>query len=390
MTCPAGAITSFPLGISIIPSQSQYEAVKDTALAGMVVQWSTKTTAPTFSNTNTTGGILNEGDSTTLRFKGVGYPLSRAQICAQTHSGWILPVGGNNKEDLILIFTNDSDSLTVSNIMIIVPIIRGNQASDPAYIKGLADDTLTGTFTLKDCIPSGNYFHYASCLNGYTPTAKASNVAVFVSIAGLTVSDSLMNSIITKSGFGTVFPTIQAPFMSSFRGSKTIGVGDNSMEKYITTSLNLFADPSSFSARTDSTDKYKCVPLNPDADVVNGAIQVDTDSGELLSKVLAARTDAKTADVAPGAIDPGKLEEIFGIIIGVVLGALFISIGGYFLYKFLWPSASGPSGPSGASGALSGSGWMIYAQRAGILLFAAGVIVLIGYIGYVIGTAVKK
>jgi hypothetical protein len=388
MTCPAGAITSFPLGISIIPSQSQYDAVKDTALAGMTIQWNTQTTAPTFSNTNSTGGILNEGDSTTLRYKGVKYPLTRAQICAQTHSGWILPVGGSNKEDLILIFTNDSDTLTISNIMIIVPIIRSNQATDPAYMRGLADNTLTGSFSLKDCVPSDNFLNYSSCLDGYSPTAKASNVSVFVSIGGLSVSDSLMNSIITKSGFGTVFPTIQAPFMSSFRGSKTIGVGDNSLEKYVTTTSNLFADPSTFSARTDSTDKYKCVPLNPDADVVNGAIQVDTDSGELLSKVLSARNDAKAADVAPDAIDPGRLEEIIGIVVGVIMGAIFLSIGGYLFYRFLWPGPGATaSGPSGAS---LGAGWMVYAQRAGVVLFAAGVVVLIGYIGYVIGNSVKK
>jgi len=354
----------------------------------MTIQWNTQTTAPTFSNTNSTGGILNEGDTTTLRYKGVKYPLSRAQICSQTHSGWILPVGSPNKEDLILIFTNNSDTLTISNIMIIVPIIRGNQASDPAYMKGLADKTLTGTFTLKDCLPSGTFLNYSSCLDGYSPTAKVSNISVFVSIGGLTVSESLINRIITGSGFGTAFPTIQAPFMTSFRGSKSIGVGDNTMAKYVTTSSNLFADPSTFSTRTDSTDKYKCVPLNPDADVVNGAIQVNTDSGELLTNILSARTGAKAADVAPGAIDPGKLEEIVGIIFGVILGLLFLSIGGYFVYRLLWPG-SGASGASGPSGAIS-SGWMLYAQRGGIILFGAGVIVLIGYIGYVIGNSVKK
>ena len=336
MTCPAGAITSFPLGISIIPSQSQYDAVKDSALSGMTIQWGTKTTAPKFSNSNATGGILNE-DDTTLRYQGVKYSLSRAQICAQTHSGWILPVGANNKEDLILIFTNSNESLTISNIMIIVPIIRGSVATDPTYFKGLNDSTLTGSFTLKDCVPPTSYLHYVSCLAGYVSSAKASNVAVFVNITGITVNETLMTSIIT-SGFGTAFPAIQAPFLTSFRGSKSIGVGDNTIERYITTTTALFADPATFANRTDSTDKYKCVPLNPDADVVNGAIQINTRTGELLTDVLSARKNLMAADVDKGAIDPKRLEMGVGITVGIIFGILFLSVGGYFIKEYVWPS----------------------------------------------------
>jgi len=397
MTCPAGAITSFPLGISITPSQNQYDALADPALSGMTIQWGTKTTAPTFSNTNSTGGILNEDDSTTLRYQGVRYSLSRAQICAQTHSGWILPVGANNKEDLILIFTNNNDSVTLSNIMMIVPIIRGNVVTDPAYLKGLADPTITGSFSLKDCVPSNSYLHYVSCLAGYVSNANVSNVAVFVNITGITVNDTLMTSIITNSGFGTAFPTIQAPFLTSFRGSKTIGVGDNTLEKYITTSTNdeppaaiegfgLMTDPADAAKRTDSTDKYKCVPLNPDADVVNGAIQVNTETGELLTKVLSARKGVMTADTAPGAFDPGKIEEGVSIALGIIFGILFLSIGGYFMKQYLFPS---PVTASGASGPASG-GWFTYVKAGGVFLFIVGVIVLIGWAGYAIGTAVNK
>ena len=109
MACPAEAIQAFPLGISMTPTPEIYSSLNDTVPINMNIQWNSRSTPPTFVNQLSSGGTLDEGSGstqTTMRYNATTYTLTSAQICSQTHSGWIVPstAASDNKEDLVMIF----------------------------------------------------------------------------------------------------------------------------------------------------------------------------------------------------------------------------------------------------------------------------------------------
>ena len=400
--CPAGAITSFPLGIMMTPTQALYEGQNDNSLQGVSVQWNPRTTPPSFQNANGTSGVLNEdSDKTTLRYNSVKYPLLSAQICGATHTEWIIPAGTENLADLVLIFENMSANTTVSNVIIVIPLISGSNPSDPAYLQGLTDETMSGNFSLKDCMPSDDsmYIHYVSCLEGYVQGSNVSNAAVFVNVFGKRVSQDLLTKI--KSKLGPQFPVKQAPFLSSFKGTMKIGTASETsytLDKYITTTTKLFTIPTSGSSRIDKTDKYKCVPLDPDANIVDGAIQVNTDTGEILTNVLKDRSAAKTPDSGAGlfgmTVDRAGAEAVLSTILavlGLVLLGLCAWQGGLWMKGFftnpITPVATGAAPGPVTGTAVTVTPWHVrlwtalkYPLIALIILSILGFIAALGII----------
>jgi hypothetical protein len=288
-----------------------------------------------------------------MRYNSTTYTLSSAQICSQTHSGWLVPstAASNNKEDLVMIFNTMTTTANYAMIILVVPILRttgttANPVPRPAYLAGLLDASggPIGPFSLKDCMPSATsqYIYYAMCLPPYGGNTGSQNAYVFVNTTGVSV-DSVIMAGIFKSG---AKPMV-ADFINSGKPKKVVGTTPP-ISKYVMVTSSLLGSGSgsdsegsgTTNVRNDSTDAYKCVPLDPDASIVNGQLQVNTDTGELLTDILAARQALKVGDIAKGAWDPGVLERWLGYFLGALFSLVFLCVGGYFLYNKLRPGAS--------------------------------------------------
>jgi hypothetical protein len=81
--------------------------------------------------------------------------------------------------------------------------------------------------------------------------------------------------------------------------------------------------------RVDSTDAYKCVPLNPDKMVKDKRLVIDTDKGVPLSQVL----DEKKEDSGEAQITPGMVERMIAVILGTVAGIFILAVVAYLFSR---------------------------------------------------------
>jgi hypothetical protein len=157
-------------------------------------------------------------------------------------------------------------------------------------------------------------------------------VNVFISVEGLPVTRSLMNTLLKARGASTTFPSPTLPYVATSSGINTL-VNNTEFTTYVNTTRHLL-DYSNVSAifkdinivsRTDPTSAYTCSQLNPDTDVgPDGTLQVDLTSGMLLSDVLAERAAIQTAH-APTATNAmtEKANTVLYTILGIA-GAICV------------------------------------------------------------------
>ena len=330
--CPAGALTSFPLKIGFTPTSDTYKniPVDNTEL---VFQWQPRSISPSFEKIPLNSGLIDEPTGlTTLRYNTKIYSLISVQIAQATHTEW-LPTNQSrldNKEDIIFIFkTSVSEPL---NIMIVVPIIKnGTAQTDPLYLTALdpSSGLENGPFSLDDCVPRSNYIKYTSCLPGYSKDAPSNNALIYVDISGLSVSPTLMDSIKKNSFAGSNFPAKPtADFMNRFTSDlKTITsttIGTN------VAMSSRFVNSTGQSNKSESTDNYKCMPLDM------AQIQTsDLVGAKKLTEILLP--EQKEAKI----LNPGKLERGISIALGIIMGIMFFGLGIYMLLGFIKGSQGG-------------------------------------------------
>jgi len=329
-------------------------------------QWATRTIAPQFIPT--TPGKIDDGSSsgsgvtnlTTLNFKGVTYTLESVQIVKSTHNNWIIPttLKGSNMEDMIITFQNESSSFA-TYVMIVLPILRSG-ATQPSYIQGLSSSNpAPGTYSLADCLPTKKdslFTYYVTCLDGYTIRKRPDNAYVFVAVEGIAVAASLMQGISNKIGATPVLP-----FLSRF-ADKISSIGNGDFNQYVLSTRTLLnptgARPvgQGVNARTDTTNAYKCVSLDPDRDIVNDTLQVDIDSGTLLSNVLAERAGliSDTAPIEKDRSKQKKIELMFESVFGALAAFILVVLVGYSVYTY----TNGPA--TVAASDMATSPWIIY------------------------------
>jgi hypothetical protein len=393
------SITSFPLDLTAVPSDTLYDAVDEPIT--MNFQWAAKSISPHFISA---GGLIDEGDGSgaanisTLQFHNTTYNIYSVQITAATHNNWIIPVTlkGQNSEDLIITFYNSNTTLPYNYIIIVLPIIRnGTAATDPMYLQGLSNSQAQGTFNLSSCLPSSKsqFAYYATCLDGYTEYEHPENIYVFVAVKGISVSASLMSTLQKLMPGGQTFPPVSLPFLRHFARQIT-SIGNNEFTKYILSTRHLldYAGISSIykdltiNERTDPTSAYKCVPLDPDTDVVNGQIQVDLESSQLLSDVLAERDSVRAAS-SPIQLTPAgktRLQTYIGSALGICCAVLIFSILLYFAVTFVSSGQEIPPGGTAASvGTTKPSAWSQQLPLYGLMTVVAGLI------GFTIGAVVS-
>lgn len=339
------SIVSFPLDTTVSVSESRYDEISEPI--SMNFQWAARSVPPRF--TVSQPGLIDEGtgglgsgttNTTTLNFNNMTYTLYSVQIVTSTHSKWIIPQAsqGVNTEDIIITFRNLASSFA-AYILIVLPILRGG-TNQPYYIQGLASSNqpAPGTYSLSNCLPPSNamFAYYVTCLNGYTERKKPDNAYVFIAVQGVPVASSLMASISDRIG-----PTPILPFSARFTTNNDIisQIGNGDFNKYVlstrvllaSTGANVIKNPNE---RKDPTSSYKCVPLDPEKDVVDDTLSVDMTSGTLLSDVLAER---KALMASTGTSNnPAKQKEIeiiFESIFGSIAAAILIAIIIYTVYS---------------------------------------------------------
>ena len=411
MSCPTNALSSFPVERSVTATELGYESV--TEPVAMDFQWAPRSTEPSYLNKEGADAIIDEvgGGNTsrsTLRYRGVTYTINSVQLTNATHKSWIAPQSAatSNTADMILTFSTTTDAIQYKYIVIVIPLLFGSDiVPTPNYIRGLAtsyaktEGNPTGAppYSLESIMPTDKhamFAYYSTCLKGYVDQKTPEKVYVFISVTGVPVSTTIMNQI--KSGRGQVaFPNYDPPFMSRLEKLNKLQQVDTTafpFASYVQTTsdlLNAQAIQASFkdvslATREDTLDSYKCVPLDPDRNIEEGKIQVDVESGELLSDVIKERDAVRAADQVKGGMEPGRLEKYMGSVLGIVMAIIFF---GSILYLgFSWfmdarsSSSVVPLNPTGiAAAAAGGESWVQKISLYGLMTLIAG------FIGFIIG-----
>lgn len=364
--CPEGAIASFPLGLSFTMTDMRYEEVSDPL--SIEFKWGSRATAPRFLSGINNSEIDEVGagvsNLSTLIHQQVNYSLEYVQICSATHSRWLLPLESQekNKEDVLVVFSTSSSNTAYKYLMFIVPILRSDETvTDPKYLRGLASPALSGPFTLRDLFPTNPtslFAYYSSCLRGVTTQSPPENVYIFVSTEGIRASAALMQRVMkTISDSITSFPAPNPPFMTRFERGEQRTLGSNFRQFVLSTNQLLNAEGKSRILRSaakeireDTLDAYKCIPLNPEADIEDGKLKFDVESGQLLSKVVEERSTVQSLDNSRiTQMNTEFIEKSIGISIAVVLGILVLGIIIYLARTALAPSVLLASGAVAAA-----------------------------------------
>jgi len=336
-TCPKDGITSFPLTLTSNPTLADYEARME--VITMDFQWGPLTTGLVPDKSSNQYIILQKDDkASTVLYKSTRYNVYSVQITKATHSNWLItsPMSGpssTNKEDLIITLVSSDYKSHDTYIIIVVPIIRSPSAIDPAYLANIGKPSST-SYDLGSCLPpktgpnTGDivFAMYSTCINGYTGRADTQNVYVLVSTSGILVSDSLMNSI--TNGATLIANSIYKPASFAYmNGGVSTQIDVTDFSKFITSTRYLTDTTAEklVETRKDKTDQYKCMELDPDAQMdANGNMVIDVNKGEItnLNDIVAEREILK-AMVAPTSAESAT-RRMVGTIIEYVMAMIVI------------------------------------------------------------------
>ena len=387
-TCPTGAITSFPLQMAISATDALYEGVNEPVTIDF--QWASRSTPPMFISPqqNAATDEVSAGNSnlTTLRFMNKTYTISAVQIIQASHTPWILPATEqtNNKEDIAITFSSGDTTTTYAYLTFIIPILRSSVGS-PSYLQGLSNPNANGPFSVQSCFPTSaraNFAYYATCLAGYSKLANTQTSYIFVNTNGIQVSSTLITKILELTGRTGSFAQFSPPYVSRLTNTRTSIRSIPDFSSYVLTTNQLLnytefvkQNPAlKTNVREDNTDAYQCVAIDPDAAVVDGKINVDLGTGEVLTEVLTKRNALLKANNLKPSMDPGRLEKYMGTAIGIVLSIVLFWIIIQFAAMMFIDQGPGPD---------QGGSWLTSVPTYGVIILIAG------FIGFVVGTMIN-
>lgn len=322
--------TSFPVLPPTAKNNDLYESVRDTI--PVEFNLGPRANAPIF--VNTAEARIDEANDagTYIRYNGLNYKIVQAQLTAPLTKSWILSdtTSANNVADLTVTFQSSSSTADPKYIFMSIPILsQTSKVVDPLYMAALAGQNVSGPFSLSQCIPSqGDYATYKTCLE-----PNPFNAFCIVFYQGLLVNAGTLDAIAQVAGKSGSWPAFKAPTdviltttiepltPDAFRTSVRINtVGAEQSQKMSAT-------------RVDNTKAYQCVPLDPDRDIANGKLTIDTSTGipQPMTKLLGARESERTAVGGKPPLKPGEMEKIIAAFLGIIL-SLVIIIGGFYAY----------------------------------------------------------
>lgn len=336
MPCGPGN-TSFPIVPPAAIDQTLYDSVRDTVPIQFL--FGPRANAPIFSQTATAS--LDEGSGTnppTVRWAGTTYTLVQAQLTRPLNKSWFLSSVKKDKNvaDLTLVLQSAGARPDPKYIFVSIPILRETATViDPLYLAALAGQLVNGPFSLSQCIPSAaDYASYSTCLE-----PNPFNAFCIVFYQGLSVNGATLDALATAAGNGGSWPSFKAPTDVTL----------------VTTTLTL--TPAAFRAavrvstlgaaqtvgslggatRVDNTSAYQCVPLDPDRDIANGKLTIDTSTGipQPMNKLLGARDSMRANAGGKPPLAPGEIETVIAVFLGIILSLALIigAVYAYFYYK---------------------------------------------------------
>lgn len=392
--CNTGHIKAFPLNLRQRPTLQDYTQPSVDQIRGLIdFQWASTSPAPVTTE-STTGSIILQGPDTggsisTIIFHTLSYTIVNVQLTRAQHSNWLIAnPGQTNTNDLVVLLQANSPSKQeIIYLIFVIPLLNtGSEPTDPEYLKntnlpvgnsgwgkGVSSCFPTKTFPTNPTIPL--FAHYVTCFDGYTNHAKTQNIDIFVSTVAIPVSNTTLNRISGGKNAGVIELPVtisnlyyQAPAAGGNEGSArrlaanavgeyvgTEGVTSISPSEFpnlITTTtfsieMSNIGDLSNRGIRTDATNAYQCVELDPSDVDANNNIHIDVKSGKIASStlddILAEREVFKQLVNPNEEINPGarKNREIYGFIL-----ALLIIIGtglGLYFFVFSTDTAGGRS-----------------------------------------------
>ncbi len=315
-----------------LPSAKYYETKNATTT--LDVTWGQRTTAPGFYEPGSNGnGLLDEGinksigiTDSTIFYNNYNYILEYAQINAPTQQSFALD--SNYNAEMTLYFSlSDSSTAGTKAILIIIPlisIINGSPATDPSYLQALATDHNSGITGLYTCLPNydDNYWiYYSTCI------PDQGNILVFTSLYGTRVSDMTLGAISSKVTFNM---SGTAPLPGLFKSPILYGVTSSPAKHFSTSwqSITRKGMPGYEPISVASTDEYKCVQFDPAKNVIDGSIQINVDSGKMLTRELAERKEELSKIASSSSIlssipvTPKHIEKFFANALGILLAIL--------------------------------------------------------------------
>jgi len=379
--CPTGAITSFPLQLGITATSTLYDTVQEPIT--LDIQWSTRSTPPMFVYPKIEGVTDEVGagntNLTTLRFMNNTYIVSSVQIIKASHTAWLLPSTSMNFEDIAITFSTSTSTTQYAYITFVIPIIRTSALTNPNYLTGLSDSNSNGPFSLQSCFPTNpqaRFAYYSTCLKGYSLGASTQSSYVFVCTDGIQASTTLMSKLLDVVET-TEFKKFSPPYMNRLTSNTMVikTVGDFTTYVMTTTQLlnyknfaQLYPTTDTL-VRRDDVSAYQCVAIDPDSAIVDGKINVDVNSGEVLTDVLSKRDNLRADHNVTASMNPGRLEKHIGTALGIILSILLFTTILYLVFSLVYMPVSADIQESISS-----------IPRYGIL------ILITGFIGFIIGT----
>lgn len=355
-TCPNTGVRDFPIKTTVNITDAFIASISETFLIN--VQWGQRSTPPTLV-TNGVDGLLQEGSSisssastTTLRFQGNSYTLFSAQLSSPIHPDFLR--GAEKpliKAELLLIFKTASD-IAEKYVFFCIPVLQTATASPNVYLNAILNDRLPGgPISLSTLIPPSreqDFFSYSTCLSQVTGQQTiATQVRVLFFYKGIRHPnvDGLLRKFRRPLA---AFPKYTLPdqLRASTMPSPFLLDNETVFGRFLRSGnldANLYGGAGTF--REDTTSAYKCVPLNPDTQVTDGKIKVDTSRGTLLSKVLNDRSADLNADLEKKGMDADDMERMIAIALGITIGLLVLMIAAYFISRVTASPGSYAPGP---------------------------------------------
>jgi hypothetical protein len=245
---------------------------------------------------------------------------------------------------------------TNAYIMLVMPLLSTG-ALDPSYLSGLVGTADANTvYSLQDCFPDpdANFAMYSTCLIPMQANASYKTMDVFVCYDGTQITADMQTSLDTALNTGAPYIstvdsgltrrlsslTNQGDFVNKVMTTGSLlnpkGGKKRSVEGFQTT-----PSPPPPPPPTADPSAYKCVPFDPDSQIKDGQILLDTTTGAPLSKVIAERQVLR--DERTGQTMPPVILKMIEVMLGILLG-LTVLAGIVFLFvKFISPSNALPN-----------------------------------------------
>jgi hypothetical protein len=338
--CPSTGIRDFPIQNNVKVNDDLILAVKESYLVS--VQWAQRSDAPKVAG----GGFFDEGsqhsaatNQSTLRLQGNSYVLQSVQICKPQHVGFVRDVDKPLiQAELILCFSGNGSGAE-KYVLFCIPILNKPTTSPNVYITAIKNGRLPGgPISVGSIMPEKQGFLcYSTCLNQVqSGKSVATQARVFVFYEGLFFDVGGVNPINVQLPDNITPTTMAVPFTLQ---------NDIDFKNFLRSSdLKTGKGDAALNQRVDATSAYKCMPLNPDTQIKDGKIVVDTQKGELLSQVLQERTTDLSAEAPQGGLTPGDIQKVIAIAFGIGFGLLILSLLAYFVSIYSTGEGSFPEG----------------------------------------------